>query len=172
MILDPRYARAVKATGELLDLVRLEFMFVGSIARAAWLGGSVREGSVDALAIMQPQQKTQLAAMAANHGFDVDREQVDAAEELDLVPLRYEGVRVHVLVASNALYGRMVKDAWAERIGEHDWRVPTREDLALLLALAEDDEGVRQLLALPEFDRARYNEKLTSIGLRSLVIPK
>ena len=145
-------------------------MFVGAVARAAWLGGAVRKGSIDVVAIMQPQQKSQVVMMAHNNGFTVERDEVDASEELDLVPMMFEGVRVHVLVASNALYARMVRDAWEERIGDHDWRVPSREDLALLLALGEDDDALREMVALPDFDRDRYNEKLISIGLRGLVV--
>jgi hypothetical protein len=166
----PRYAQAIDATGDLLVKQSLEFMFVGNVARAAWLGGAIDSGSVDVVAIMQPQQKSQVAMMAGNNGFHVDRTLVEGSEELDLIPLTYEGIRVHVLVASNALYARMVRDAWFERIGEHDWRVPSREDLALLLALSEDEESLQQVIALPDFDRDRYNDKLTSIGLRGLVL--
>lgn len=162
------HGRAIAAVGELLTRQQLDFMFVGLVARVAWLGGAVDRGPVDAVAIMQPQQKPQVATMAANRGFLADREEIDAAEELDLIPLSYDGVRVHILVASNALYARMVRDAWYERIRDADWRVPGREDLALLLAMSEDESGVGELMALPEFDRSRYNELVTSIGLRSL----
>ena len=171
MIIADPYAGAVAAVGDLLSKLQLEFMFAGNLARAAWLGGGITGGPIDVVAIMQPQQKSQIATMASNNGFAVDREEVESAEELDLVPLRWKGVRVHVLVASNALYATMVRDAWFERIGEHDWRVPSREDLALLLALSEDESALRQITALPEFDRARYNEKAISIGLRRCVIP-
>jgi hypothetical protein len=162
------HGRAIAAVGELLTRQQLDFMFVGVVARVAWLGGAIDRGSVDAVVIMQPQQKPQVATMAANRGFLADKDEIDAAEELDLIPLTFEGVRVHILVASNALYARMVKEAWYERIGEADWRVPGREDLALLLAMAEDESGVGKLMALPEFDRSRYNGLVTSIGLRSL----
>lgn len=165
----PQYARAIDAIGDLLTKLRLEFMFAGHVARVAWLGGAIDSGSVDVVATMQPQQKSQVAMMARNHGFQVDQDEVESAEELDLVPLRWEGVRVHVLVASNALYARMIRDAWSERIGDRDWRVPSREDLALLLAMSEDEAALQQVIALPDFDRGRYNEKLTSIGLRGLV---
>ena len=164
------HERAIAAAGELLTKLRLDFMFAGSVARVAWLGGAVERGSIDVVAIMQPQQKAQIAMMASNNGFTVDREQVESSEELDLIPMSYGGVRVHVLVASNALYARMVRDAWFERIGDHDWRVPSREDLALLLALADDEDSLQQLIAQPEFDRTRYNEKVISIGLKGLAI--
>lgn len=164
------HGRAIAAVGELLTAQHLDFMFVGNVARAAWLGGAADSGSVDVVAIMQPQQKPQIAMMASNRGFGVEAEEIDATEELDLIPLTFEGVRIHVLVASNALYARMVKDAWSERIGEHDWRVPSREDLALLLALAEDEVSVRRLVAQPEFDRDAFNDKVTSIGLGRLAV--
>jgi hypothetical protein len=164
------HARAITAVGELLTRQQLDFMFVGSVARVAWLGGTVDSGPIDVLATMQSQQKGQVAMMASHRGFTLDREEVDATEELDLIPMTYEGVRVHILVASNALYATMVRDAWYERIGEHDWRVPGREDLALLFAMAEDAEVVDQLKALPEFDRSRYNALVTSIGLRGLAV--
>jgi len=85
-------------------------MFVGSVARSAWLGGLIDSGSIDVLGVMQPQQKNQVAMMASNRGFRVDRDEIDHAEELDLIPLTWideDDVRVHVLVASNALYARM-----------------------------------------------------------------
>jgi hypothetical protein len=165
-----QHARAIEATGQLLTKLRVEFMFVGSVARAAWLGGSIDSGSIDVVAIMQPQQKTQVAMMAHNNGFRVERDEVDAAEELDLVPMWFEEIRVHVLVASNALYARMMREGWFEGFGEHEWRIPSREDLALLSALQDDEATVRELQALPEFDRARYNERVTSIGLRGLAV--
>ena len=164
------HARAIQAVGELLTRLQLDFMFVGSVARAAWLGGKVDRGSIDVVATMQSQQKGQVATMASHRGFVLDRDEVEATEELDLIPMSYEGVRVHILVASNALYGTMVRDAWYERIGENDWKVPAREDLALLYAMAEDAAVVSQLKALPEFDRTRYNELVTSIGLRGLAV--
>jgi len=145
-------------------------MFAGNVARVAWLGGTIDSSSIDVVAIMQPQQKSQVAMMAANNGFRVDRDEVERAEELDLIPLRWNGVRVHVLVASNALYATMVRDAWNERFGENEWHVPSREDLALLLALGEEDDALRAVIALPEFDRAKYNARVASIGLAELAV--
>src|SRR2546430_7925980 len=107
----PRHARAIEAVAELLSKLRVESMFVGSVARAAWLGGLIDSGSIDVLGLMQPQQMNQVAMMANNRGFRVDRDEIEDAEELDLIPLNWideEGdVRIHVLVASNALYARM-----------------------------------------------------------------
>lgn len=169
----PRHGRALHATAELLAKLRLEFAFVGGVARAAWLGGEAH-GPIDVLALMTPQQKNQVAMMASNRGFRVDRQEIEATEELDVVPLNFvdpEGeVRVHVLVASNALYGRMfatVRDADFE---EGAVKVVAPEDLALLLTMADDEVTVRRLAALDGFDRHAFNERLVSIGLREMVI--
>ena len=180
----PRHSAAIAAADDLLAKQRIEHLFLGGVARAAWLGGLVDSGSIDVLALMQPQQKNNVAMMAGNRGFNVDRDEVERTAELDLVPLAFEGVRVHVLVASNALYARMFATAHVGRVlnpseGPDDdglrtrptLRVPAAEDLALLLTMSEDEDAVRRLAATPEFDRALYNEKLTSIGLGAFVIP-
>jgi hypothetical protein len=164
-----RYNRAIHATAELLGKLRIDAMFVGNVARAAWLGGSVESGAVDVLALMNSPQKNQLAMMASNRGFRVDREEIEQSEELDLVPLNFvdpDGdVRVHVLLASNALYGRMVTAGAQAVIDDSELRVPRAEDLALLLLFAEDEATVKSLAVLPEFDRAAFQERLVSIGL-------
>jgi hypothetical protein len=159
--LSERHARAAGAIRELLSKLRLEWSFVGSIARAAWLGGEVEGGPIDVVALMKPEQKSQVAMMASNRGFRVDRQEIDQSEELDLIPLHFDDVRIHVLVASNALYAKMISAA--REVG--DWRVVAPEDLALLLTLAEDPEAVRELMSVPGFDRARYSETLIAIGL-------
>jgi hypothetical protein len=107
-------------------------------------------------------------------------------------------VRVHVLVASNALYGRMVNsgvilsrtdgegsrpDGRCNGLSEGDsspssrlgmtLKVASAEDLALLLTMAEDEESRRaleMLIRLPEFDRCAYNRRLVSIGLPQMVV--
>ncbi|HEX6100215.1 MAG TPA: hypothetical protein VF432_28130 [Thermoanaerobaculia bacterium] len=164
-----RYNRAIHATAELLGKLRIEAMFVGNVARAAWLGGGIESGAIDVLALMNAPQRGQLAMMASNRGFRVDREELEQSEELDLVPLNFideEGeVRVHVLLASNALYGRMVPAGVAATIDDREVRVPRAEDLALLLLFAEDETTVKSLAVLPEFDRAAFQERLVSIGL-------
>lgn len=160
-----RYSRAIDATAELLAKLRIEAMFVGSVARSAWLGSEVSAGSVDLVALMNAPQKNQLAMMASNRGFRVEREEIAQSEELDLVPLNFvdpEGdVRVHVLLATNALYGRMMRNA-QETDGK---RVAAAEDLALMAMMADDEDTVRRLQLLPEFDHSKYSERLTSIGL-------
>ncbi len=165
--INPRYARAMEALAELLGKLRLEWIYVGEVARAAWLGGSIDGGSIDVVALMQPQQKNQVAMMASNRGFRVDRDEIDGSEELDLIPLHFADVRIHVLVASNALYAKMISAVHVVS----DLRVPSREDLALLLTLGEDSASVRQLMSAADFDRERYNETLTAIGLGRAVIP-
>ena len=169
----PQYSRAIAATTDLLSRLRLEFAFVGSVARSAWLGSQVDRGALDVVVLMSPEQKNQVAMMANNRGFRVDRDEVDATAELDLIPLNFidgDGeVRVHVLVASNALYGRMVRDSVAAEGGGAPLRVATAEDLALLLALGED-EVAEMLIRLPGFDRVAYNRRLVSIGLSQLVV--
>jgi hypothetical protein len=165
MDINPRYARAMEAVGDLLTRLRIEWIFVGGVARAAWLGGAIDGGSIDVVALMQPQQKNQVAMMASNRGFVVDRDEVDRSEELDLIPLHFADVRIHVLVASNALYSKMIG---AGKIVK-ELRVASREDLALLLTLGEDAAGAQQLISAPDFDRERYNETLLAIGLRELV---
>ncbi|HEY6842702.1 MAG TPA: hypothetical protein VI391_00925, partial [Thermoanaerobaculia bacterium] len=96
MDLSPRYARAIDAIRELLTRLRLEWTFVGAIARAAWLGGVVEGGSIDVVALMKPEQKNQVAMMASNRGFHVDRDEIEQSEELDLIPLHFDDVRIHV----------------------------------------------------------------------------
>ena len=173
-----RYVRAIESTAELLTRLRIESMFVGSVARVAWLGSMIDGGSIDVLALMQPQQQNQVAMMANNRGFRVDRDEIEQTEELDLVPLMWvddEGdVRVHVLVASNALYARMFANARTielhTAINARQIRVPAAEDLALLLSMSDELDDVRVLAAGESFDRSAFNEKLVSIGLRERVL--
>jgi hypothetical protein len=174
-----RYGQALEATADLLSKLRLDAAFVGSVARSAWLGSRVERGSLDVIALMGPEQKNQVAMMASNRGFRVEREEIEASEELDLVPLNFvqpDGdVRVHVLVGSNALYGRMVAGRVQATAGERELGVARAEDLALLLAISEDEDSRRdfeKLARLPEFDRRAYNERLISIGLPQLAIPE
>jgi hypothetical protein len=169
-----RHARAIEAVADLLGKLRLDFAFVGAAARSAWLGGIADAGSVDVLAVMGPQQKSQVAMMASNRGFRVEREELEQTEELDLIPLWFHDaendVRVHVLVASNALYGRMVAAGVPAEFRDRTVKIPVAEDFALLLAISDDERGVSAMNELPEFDRNAYNQKLTSLGLAEHVI--
>jgi hypothetical protein len=165
-----RYSRAIHAIAELLEKLKIDSMFVGGAARSAWLDVEMDSGAVDVLALMAAPQRSQLAMMASHRGFRVEREEIEQAEELDLVPLNFidesEGdIRIHVLLASNALYGRMVAVAQPARIDDRAVRVPRPEDLALMLLMAEDQAAVQHLTSLPEFDLAAFRERLASIGL-------
>lgn len=167
-----RHTRAIHSTAELLAKLRVESVFVGSVARAAWLGDPIEGGSIDALALMNAPQKNQLAMMASNRGYRVERDEIEQSVELDLVPLNFvdeEGdVRVHVLLASNALYGRMV--AAAVDVPRVALRVPRAEDFALLLMMSDDEEAVKRMTAVPDFDRAAFDDRLIAIGLGAQVV--
>lgn len=170
-----RYSRAIHAIAELLEKLKIDSMFVGGAARSAWLDVEMDSGAVDVLALMAAPQRNQLAMMASHRGFRVEREEIEQAEELDLVPLNFideaEGdVRIHVLLASNALYGRMVAVAQPATIDDRAVRVPRPEDLALMLLMAEDEAAVQHLTSLPEFDLAAFRERLASIGLGGEVV--
>src|SRR5262249_24615610 len=153
-----RYARAIEAVHELLSKLRLDFLFLGNVARSAWLGSEAGTGSLDVLATMGPQQKNQVAMMASNRGFRVERDEVEASEELDVTPRRFDDLRIHILVASNALYGRMVRDGVTAQLGETALRIPAAEDFALLLAMMGDEVALHALTSTPAFDRAGYND--------------
>jgi len=164
-----RYSAAIHGIADLLSRLKIEAMFVGGVARSAWMDTEVDSGAIDLLALMAAPQKNQLAMMAANRGFRVEREELDQSEELDLVPLNFvdpQGdIRVHVLLASNALYGRMVAAGMETTFGDRPVRVPRPEDLALMLLMAEDEPAVQHLTSLPEFDLKAFRERLLSIGL-------
>ncbi|HYC62556.1 MAG TPA: hypothetical protein VEK79_23600 [Thermoanaerobaculia bacterium] len=160
-----RYSGAIHAIAELLEKLKIDSMFVGGVARSAWLSAEMDSGAVDVLALMTAPQRNQLAMMASHRGFRVEREEIEQAEELDLVPLNFDDIRVHVLLASNALYGRMVAAAQPSAIGDRAVKIPRAEDLALMLLMADDQEAMQHLTSLPEFDLAAFRERLTSIGL-------
>lgn len=172
-----RHGRAIDAVTDLLARLRIDFIFVGSVARSAWLGGTVDSGAVDVIALMREEQKNQVAMMGSNRGFRVERDEILQSEELDLVPLNFidpDGdVRVHVLLATNALYGRMVSSAASATWNDKQVKIATAEDLALLMSVAEDSQSVRDremIIGLPEFNRRMYNQRLVSIGLPHLAV--
>ena len=168
-----RHGRAIDAVSDLLARLRIEFIFVGSVARSAWLGTAVENGPVDVIALMRDEQRNQVAMMGSHRGFRVEREEIAQSEELDLVPLNFshpEGdVRVHVLLATNALYGRMVASRMQAPWNDVMIPVPAAVDLAILLAVAEDPHS-EMIVRLPEFDRHVYNQRLVSIGLPQLAV--
>jgi len=177
----PRLHRAIVSTSDLLTRLRIESAFVGSVAHAAWLGEPIDEDApLDVLVLMSSPQKNQLAMMASNRGFEVVREELEATEELDLVPLMFcdqeRNVRVHVLLATNALYGRMVSSAVAaELAGGPQIRVVGAADLALLLTVGGDDRSIAVRDALlasgpAVIDRTAFNQRLVSLGLSDMVV--
>lgn len=168
------YQRAIAAVNDLLKGLKVDSLFVGGIARVAWLGGQVREGAIDALALLSQEQKNQAAMMASNRGFHVDRDEILATEELDLIPMKFRDgeldIRVHLLLASNALYGRIVAAGRSAACGQTLFKVPRAEDFALLLTVSGDDDSMRMrqellLRTSDRFDRREFNERLVSIGL-------
>ena len=176
----PHLIEAIKAVSGLLIRLRVEYVFVGSLATAAWLSEKVEGGSVDVLAAVSPEGKNQIPMMASQRGFVVDRDELLAAEELDLIPLQFpilgRTVRIHVLIASNALYGNMFRTSVEADVNEQALiRVPSAEDLALLLTVGGDEGSVllrRRLMekAGKSFNRDRFNRKLYSIGLAGEMI--
>ena len=169
-----RHSRAIQAVAVLLEKLKIDGMFVGHVARSGWFGEEVGGGAIDLLALMTAPQRNQLAMMASNRGFRVEREELESVEELDLVPMYFrdeEGeVRVHVLLATNALYGRMIASGVTADFAERTLKIPRAEDFALLLLMGDDQDAVRTLTALPEFDLVAFRERLASIGLGGEVI--
>jgi hypothetical protein len=169
-----RHSRAIQAVAVLLEKLKIDGMFVGHVARSAWFGEEVGSGAIDLLALMTAPQRNQLAMMASNRGFRVEREELESVEELDLVPMYFrdeeEEVRVHVLLATNALYGRMIASGVSADLDERTLKIPRAEDFALLLLMGDDQDAVRTLTALPEFDIAAFRERLASIGLGGEVV--
>ncbi|MGA7614901.1 MAG: hypothetical protein WBX15_06945 [Thermoanaerobaculia bacterium] len=168
------YARAIEAVDDLLSRLRLSHAFVGSVAASVWAGREVESGSVDVLAVTSPDQQAQIPMMASNHGFQVDEARVESARELDLVPLGFpspEGtIRVHVLLATNALYAKMFGRLADASLGDRTVQVIGAEDFALLLSMAQDPESARLREEVArnggeDFDVERFNRTLETIGI-------
>lgn len=173
----PGISDAIAAIHDLLTRLKIDHMFVGAVGEAAWTGSSVDAGSVDVLVMVTPERKGQIPMMASNRGFIVDRDAVEAADELDVVPLAWgdevSRVRIHVLIASNALYGRMFGAATPATLDELNLLVPSSEDVVLMMMVGDRDERDRRGVidaAGERFDRERLNVKLRSIGLERNVI--
>jgi hypothetical protein len=175
----PPWQNAIAAIDELLERQKLAHAFVADVAHCVWTGKEVERGAVDVLAIVGFDQKGNIPMMAMHHGFVVDRQAIEAADELDVIPLGRvtDGIRVriHVLVASNALYGTMVRDAVDAKVGDRRIRVVNAENLALMLIVSGTNNAsllLDELIAAAgdRIDRRRLNEKLTAIGLPHKVI--
>jgi len=173
------HLEAAVAIAGLLERLKLEYAFLGSVAHAAWLGEEVDSGSVDLVALVSPERCQQIPMMAANNGFAVDAEEVESARELDLIPMRYRAgeseIRVHVLMATTAIYTRMIRDAVDVALGDRSIRVVGPEDLLLLLVVDDRPEAARRSTRLVEalgegFDGAEFNRRLSSIGLGAKAI--
>ena len=175
----PAYREALEAVAELLDKLRIEYVFVGEVAVAGWFATLVDDGAVDVLAAVSPEGSGQIPMMAGHRGFIVSREDIEATQELDLIPLRFPAgeneIRIHVLIASNALYGNLIRDGVVARMGERNLRIVSAEDLALLLTVggSGDDLRLRNELILrvgASFDSERMNRRMTAIGLGGKMI--
>lgn len=174
------HGAALAAIGEVLTRLKLDHAFVGGVAAACWLGESLESGPVDVLAVLSPEQKNQVAMMAGNKGFRVERSELEATEELDLIPLYFTAalgeVRVHVLVASNALYGQMVKRAVTSSVDGREVKIIRPEDFALLLTVAGDRSSLTKRERLIEgstrFDVQSFNSQLASVGLASMKVTR
>ncbi len=175
----PGRAAAIVALSELFGALRMGYAFVGRVAEVAWLGGSIQDGPVDVLALTSPERASQVPMMASHRGFAVTPEEVQAAEELDLIPMQYlageERVRVHILMATNALYSRMIRDGIEASMEDCPVRVVRFEDLALLLVVDESPGSREKLETLVQragkaFDIEEFNQRLSSIGLSSKVM--
>jgi hypothetical protein len=169
-------AAAVAAVWDFLSSLGLGSAFVGRIAMAGWTGGRVSEGTVDVLTLLTPERSAQIPQNAAAFGFGFDREALEATAELDLIPLDFahgaSSVRVHLLMATNALYGRMIRDARDAIVGRTSAKIVAAEDLAFLLTMADDDAARDRVIeaAGGEFDTGRFNARLVAIGLPAKVI--
>lgn len=171
---------AAKAAAGLLGELRMDYALVGDLALRAWLdedaGG---DGAVDLLGVIQTERSTQIPKFASQSGFRIDPKEAERGEELDLLPMTWiEGprpVRVHVLFAVNALYGRMVREGVPVSTAGATLKVIAAKDLALLLLVSEAPEAIadvaRLRLKLGEgFDLDGLNRKLVSIGLGKKVL--
>ncbi len=162
---------AVRATEELLNKLQIKHAFVGEVATAAWLGRNAAAAAVDVLALLTPDRSRQVPMMASHRGFLIDETELEETRELDLIPMRFEhpagSPRVHVLMATNALYSKMLNRTCEAEIGDDQIPVIHAEDLGLLLAMQEARETLGSLVAAAgeRFDVDRFNQTLVSIGL-------
>lgn len=174
---------AIEAIASLLEKLKIDCAFVGQVAESAWLRKPVDKGSVDVVAVVGPDRRQQIPmmAMAQNRCFEVDREAVEAAQELDLIPLAFSAesrtIPIHILIASNALYSIMIRDSVETRMGDRPLKVVKAEDLALLLMVDESEESTAKVHEIVDksdgaFDLDRFNERLASIGLSSRQIDR
>jgi hypothetical protein len=169
---------AVRATEELLTKLQIPHAFVGEVALGAWLGRPAAAGAVDVLALLAPDRSRQVPMMASNRGFLVDEGEVEGARELDLIPMRFDhpagSPRVHVLMASNALYSRMLQRTSEAELGDDMIPVAHPEDLGLMLAMQDARATLDALIDATgdRFDRERFDRTLESIGLGGRILAR
>ena len=148
-ILEPMLS-AVMATEGLLGRLQIDHAFVGEVALAAWLGRPAASSAVDVLALLAPDRCRQVPMMASNNGFLVDEDEVMSALELDLIPMRFEHTegspRVHILMATNALYSKMLRRTHQVEVGDDAIPIVHPEDLGLLLAMQEARDTLDALI--------------------------
>ncbi|HEY0787871.1 MAG TPA: hypothetical protein VGE86_04445 [Thermoanaerobaculia bacterium] len=177
---DPARIGAAEAAAELFRELGAGCALVGDLAMRAWLGEDVpAAGTVDVLGMVQTERSRQISKIAPGHGFVIDAAEAERAEELDLMPMAWTAgerpVRVHVLFASNALYGRMVRDAVPVATRSAPLKVIGAEDLALLMLVSDAPEAPSTIAKLrlrlgEAFDLGGLNRKLVSIGLGGKVL--
>ncbi len=83
--------------------------------------------------------------------------------------------RVHVLMATNTLYAKMLDRTVEALLGGAPVPVVHAEDLALMLMLSEREDVTVDDLASAAgdaFDRARFDETLRSIGLAGKAVAR
>lgn len=177
------YELAIEAVASLLEKFRIDSAFVGQVAESAWLAKPVEKGSIDVVAVVGPDRRQQIPmmAMAQNRCFQVDQEAVEAARELDVIPMSFSAesrtIPIHILIASNALYSIMIRDAVETTMGHQSLKVVRAEDLALLLMVDESEEATMKVREIVEksgggFDVDGFNQRLASIGLSSRQITR
>jgi len=175
---EPRLA-AARAIDDILTRQQVAHAFLGEIAIGAWTGRRVESGAVDVLALVSPDRCQQIPMMASHRGFTVDAAEVEAARELDLIPMRWGGddasPRVHVLMATNTLYAKMLDRTVEALLEGAPIQVVHAEDLALMLVLSDREDVTIDDLATAAgetFDRARFDETLRSIGLAGKAVAR
>lgn len=175
----PPYVQAISSLASLFGRLEIGAAFVGEVALCAWLGRPLASGSIDVLVLIAADGGRDFLREAEAEGFRSDAEEIDAARELDLIPLHFDSssgsLRIHLLMASNALYARMIRNAVEVRCSEWYVDVVAAEELALLLTMTDDERSARlreELLEVTEtrFDRQGFNDRLVSIGLGGRVL--
>ncbi len=172
------FAAATAATLGLLAHLKIDHALVGAAAASVWIEEMAEDESVDVLGLLSPERMQQVPMMAANRGFKVDPEAVERTRELDLIPMVWPSdgseVKIHVLVAMNALYSLMIRDAVDAKLGDQTVRVVRRSDYAVLLLVDDRPEAMKRLgdlvASMDDDEIEGLNAKLETIGLGSRAV--